>query len=76
MEEIERCPIDNGSVSLFGRDNLPDSTLENMPLQENAATALETLDADIGSQSDHLPLVTAAGVDLLQANYIVDMNIR
>jgi len=52
------------------RDNIPDSTLEDISFQEDAATALEALDTDVNPQPDHLPFIATAGMDLLQTDHV------
>ena len=51
-------------------DEIPDSALENTACQENAVLASLAPDTDVGPESYHLPLVTAAGVFFLEANHI------
>jgi hypothetical protein len=47
--------------------------LEYAALQKNPALALEAFNPDISPQSDHLPLIAAAGVLLLEADDIAQL---
>ena len=47
-----------------------DAALEDTPCQEDVTLASLTPDADVGSEPYHLPLVTATGVLLLEADHI------
>ena len=49
------------------------SALEGTALQEYPALALEAFNADVGSYPDHLPLIAAAGVLLLEADDIAQL---
>ena len=47
--------------------------LEGPPGQEDASAAAEAPNADIGSQSDHLPVVAAAGVSFSEAYHVAEL---
>jgi len=55
----------------FGNKTLHPA-LKNAPLQKNTAAALLALDPDVGPHSEHLPLVAATGMLLLQPNYVTN----
>ena len=44
--------------------------LKDASFQKNSALAFEALDTDISSQPHHLPLIAAAGMLLLEMDYI------
>ena len=48
----------------------PDAALEDTPCQEDAALASLAPDADVGPEPYHLPLVTATGMLLLEADHV------
>jgi hypothetical protein len=50
-----------------------DSAFEDTALQKDAALALEALDTDVGTEPDHLPLIAAAGVFLLEAHDVAQL---
>ena len=47
--------------------------LQDASSQKNTALALEALYADISPQPYHLPLIAAAGVLLLEADYVAQL---
>jgi len=47
-----------------------DPAFKDAALKENTALAFEALNPDVSSQPDYLPLIAAAGVLLLEADYI------
>jgi hypothetical protein len=53
-------------------DKTSHPALKHTPSQKNMATALLAFDPDVGPHSEHLPLVTATGMLLLQPNYITN----
>lgn len=54
-------------------DELPEALLKDASGQQHAVLAPETLDAYIGAEPYHLPIVAAAGVRLLEADYIAQL---
>jgi hypothetical protein len=55
------------------RNEVFEPALEGAALEENAALALEALKTDISPQPDHLPLIAAAGVLLLEADPVAQL---
>jgi len=51
-------------------DKGANTAFEDTACQEDPVLATLAPDADVGSQSDYLPLVTAAGVLLLEADHV------
>ena len=47
--------------------------LEDAALKENAALAFEAFYAYISTEPDHLPLVTTAGMFLLEAHHVAQL---
>jgi hypothetical protein len=60
------------SLGIFGEKTLHPA-LKNPPLQKNAMMTLLAFDPNISPNPDHLPLVAATGVLLLQLNYITNL---
>jgi hypothetical protein len=58
-------------ISFASGNQCFDSALKDASLQQNAALALEALDADVSTQPDHLPLIAAARVLFLQTDNII-----
>ena len=61
----------------FGRFyTLSDKTLhpafKNAPFQKSTAVALLAFDPDVSAHSEHLPLIAATGMLLLQPNYVAN----
>lgn len=54
----------------------PHPAHKNTPLQKDAAMALLTPDPDVSPDPDHLPLVAATGMLLLQPNNITNLNLH
>lgn len=50
------------------REGSPDTAFECAPFHKHIALAFEAPDADVSTYSDHLPLVVAAGVFLLETD--------
>ena len=50
-----------------------DSAFKDTAFNKNPVLALKTLNADIGTESDHLPLIAAAGVFFLEANHVAQL---
>jgi hypothetical protein len=46
--------------------------LKNAAREENAAAAFETLKTDIRAEPDHLPVITAAGMDFFETDDITE----
>jgi hypothetical protein len=55
---------------LTSGDKFFDTALEDCPLQQDPALALEAFNPDVGAHPNHLPLITAAGVLLFEADHI------
>jgi hypothetical protein len=47
--------------------------LEDAALKENTALAFEAFNTDISAESDYLPLVTTAGMFLLEAHHVTQL---
>ena len=65
-----RCPAQGLGIL---REKTLHPALKNPPLQKNAMMALLALDPNVSPDPDHLPLVAATGVLLLQPNYITNL---
>ena len=62
------------SVSLLSSgDDCFNPALKNASFEENAVSAFEALHPNVGAESDHLPLVAAAGVFLLEADHVTQL---
>ena len=53
-------------------DNRPDSTLKDTAFKQDMVLAFEAFNTYISAQPDHLPLIAAAGVFLLEADDITE----
>ena len=69
----------------LGQDILPlslcpqyrlDLALEDASLEEHASAASKALHTDVSPQTDHLPLVAAAGVLLPQLHYVSELRLH
>ena len=49
------------------------SALKDAALEENTVSTFKALNPNISTESDYLPLIAAAGVLLLEANYIAQL---
>ena len=49
------------------------SALKDAALEENTVSTFEALNPDVSAESGYLPLIVAAGVLLLEANYIAQL---
>jgi len=58
---------------LSSRDKGFNSALKGASFQKNSALALNAFNPDISPEPDYLPFVAAAGVLLLEANYITQL---
>ena len=54
-------------------DKVLNSTLKDTTCQKDTTLALKAFNADISPESDYLPLIAAAGVLLLEADYIAQL---
>lgn len=62
------------SVLLISREALFHSTRDLSPRKQNPATAAQTFQPDIRTDTHHNPIRAAAGMWLAQANYIVQLD--
>ena len=66
-----RYPV---SAHLFTSGNKGfDSTFEDAAFEEDTTLALEAFNTNISAEPDYLPLVAAAGVFFLEADYIAQL---
>jgi hypothetical protein len=65
----ERCPAPARNEGL-------ESAFECASWQQNAAPALQTLDADVRPEAHDAPFIAAAGMNLAQAHDIVDVYVN